>query len=56
MEAWLKKANTAIEDDARFAYDMCRNTALKEQVELDFVLEQFLKAFKKIVEKGEDHG
>lgn len=56
MEAWLAKANTAIEDDARFAYDMCRNTALKEQVELDFVLEQFLKAFKKIVEKGEDHG
>ena len=56
MEAWLKKAIKAIEDDAQRAYGMCRDTALKEQVELDFVLEQFLKAFKKIVEKGEDHG
>lgn len=56
MEAWLKKAIKEIEDDAQCAYGMCKDTALKEQVELDFVLEKFLTAFKKIVEKGEDHG
>ena len=55
MEAWLKKAIKAIEDDAQRAYDMCRDTALKEQVELDFVLEKFLVAFRKVVEKGDDH-
>lgn len=56
MEAWLAKAIMAIENDAQCACDMCRDTALKERVELDFVLEQFLKSFKKIAEKGEDHG
>lgn len=56
MEAWLKKAIEAIEADAQCAYGMCKDTALKEQVELDFVLEKFSAAFKKIVEKGEDHG
>ena len=55
MEAWLKKAIKAIEDDAQRAYGMCRDTALKEQVELDFVLEQFLAAFRKNMEKGDSH-
>lgn len=54
MEAWLKKAIIAIEADAQCAYGMCKDTALKEHVELDFVLEKFLSTFRKIAEKG-DH-
>lgn len=56
MEAWLKKAIKAIEDDAQCAYGMCKDTALKEDVELDFVLEKFLAAFRKIAEKGDGNG
>lgn len=55
MEAWLKKAIEAIEADAQCAYGMCKDTALKEQVELDFVLEKFLSAFRKNMEKGDSH-
>ena len=55
MEAWLKKAIEAIEADAQCAYSMCKETALKEQLELYFVLEKFLAAFRKIVEKGDNH-
>lgn len=55
MEAWLKKAIIAIEADAQFAYGMCKDTALKEHVELDFVLEKFLSTFRKIAEKGDNH-
>lgn len=55
MEAWLKKAIEAIEADAQCAYSMCKDTALKEQVELDFVLEKFLAAFRKNMEKGDSH-
>lgn len=55
MEAWLKKAIKAIEDDAQCAYGMCKDTALKEHVELDFVLEKFLSTFRKISEKGDNN-
>lgn len=55
MEAWLSKAVKAIEADAQCAYCMCKDTSLKENVELDFVLEKFLASFKKIANKGDLH-
>ena len=53
MEAWLREAIKAIEADARCAYIMCKDTATKENIELDFAIEKFLIAFRKNVEKGE---
>lgn len=55
MEAWLKEAIKAIEADARCAYGMCEDTALKENLELDFVIEKFLEAFRKNAKKGDGH-
>ena len=48
-------ARASEEQEKRIADLTAENRALKEQVELDFVLEKFLVAFRKVVEKGDDH-
>lgn len=53
MEEWIRKATKTIEDDAKYAYGMCENSALKEKVELDFVIERFLSAFHKFAKGGD---
>lgn len=53
MEKWLKKAKNAVEADASVAYAMCEDTALKEQVELDWVIEVFTKKFRQLVEEAQ---
>lgn len=53
MEDWIRKAKNAVEADASVAYAMCKDTALKEQVELDWVIEIFMKKFQQFVKEAQ---
>lgn len=48
-EWWIENAKTAIKIDAMYAWGMCKDTAEKEHLQIDWVVENFLKEFRKIV-------
>lgn len=48
----LKLENKLISYDAEFAFKECKERAENRNLELDYVLEQFIKEFKKIASKN----
>lgn len=42
---WIEKAKTSVAADAEVALAMCGDTARKQNVELYWVVEQFIKEF-----------
>lgn len=52
MEAWIEKALKAIKSDVHVALVMCIDTADKEEVDRDWVIETFKKELNKLVEEG----
>ena len=52
-EKWIKDARRAIESDASVAFAMCEDTAVRQEVELSWVIEEFKKAFDKEVKKND---
>jgi len=48
---WLQTAKMAVEADAAVAIAMCKDTAIKQNVELYWVIEQFTKEFCKMAKE-----
>ena len=48
---WMKQAKKDIVDDAAFALNMCKATAENKNLELYWVVEQFIKAFCDLAKK-----
>ena len=54
MEKWLEYAKNAVAADAAVAYMMCVETAEKQKVCLDWVIDQFKKEFERRTKDGQE--